>query len=195
MHYNTEEDTSKGPVYMYRPYPAEKRKTKLNKFQIILRVIFAAAVIAAVVIFACRAEETTVTCWVLCQPEDHVNLRMEPRKGNGSRIVGWLECGDSFQTDGTSKDGWIRVLDRGDCECWIYCGYVVTEKPEPVYENYVCVAKKWVACRRWVDGPQIDGRLGWLRNGSDVSVFYIAGDWAVTSRGYIRSEWLEVDPA
>ena len=46
---------------------------------------------------------------------------------------------------------------------------------------------------RWVDGPQV-ARSPWLRNGSSVQVFYIAGDWAVTSRGYIRTEWLEVDP-
>ena len=50
-----------------------------------------------------QATNGAFTCWALCQPGDHVNLRMEPRKGNGSRIVGWMECGDSFQTDGTSK--------------------------------------------------------------------------------------------
>ena len=65
-----------------------------------------------------------------------------------------------------------------------------------VGENYVCVAKSRVACRRWVNGPQIEdnGRPRWLVNGSNVSVFYIAEGWAVTSRGYIQSEWLEVDP-
>ena len=48
MHYNTDDDNSKGPIFMYRPYPPEKRKTKLNKFQITLRVILAAVIIAAV---------------------------------------------------------------------------------------------------------------------------------------------------
>lgn len=169
------------------------RKDKRNDWLITIGL---AIMIILLIIFTCsmRAHSETIDCWVLCKPGDHVNLRMEPKKGSESQVVGWLECGDDFQTDGTSRDGWIRVLNRGECECWIYCGYVVTEKPVAVFENYVCVAKKWVACRRWVNGPQISGRLGWLHNGSDVSVFYIAGDWAVTSRGYIRSEWLEVNP-
>ena len=34
----------------------------------------------------------------------------------------------------------------------------------------------------------------WLVNGSTVEVFYTAEGWACTSRGYIKSEWLEVDP-
>ena len=107
-----------------------------------------------------------------------------------------LECGDSFETDGENRNGWFRVMNRGECECFIYCGYVVTDEPKPIGENYVCVAKNRVACRRWVDGPQIEdnGRPRWLVNGSNVSVFYIAEGWAVTSRGYIQSEWLEVDP-
>ena len=136
-------------------------------------------------------EETTIDCWVLCKPGDYVNLRMWASKS--AEIVGYLECGDRFQTDGKTKDGFIHVLDAGDCDCWIYSGYVVTEEPKPVFQVYVCVAKNRVACRRWVDGPQIQG-TGWLRNGSTVDVFYVAGDWAITSRGYIRAEWLEVDP-
>ena len=193
MNYNTDQKKIEGQVFFYRPYPAEMRKRK-SPLTIVLVSILIALIVFSVYVITAQAEDTVIRCWVLCKPGDRVNLRMEPRKGEGSTVVGWLECGDNFQTDGTSKDGWIRVLDRGDCECWIYCGYVVTEEPVAVFENYVCVARKWVACRRWVDGPQIDGRLGWLHNGSDVSVFYIAGDWAVTSRGYIRSEWLEVNP-
>jgi hypothetical protein len=166
----------------------------MGAVSIALRCILAALIVAVVIIFACRAEDVTTTCWALCQPGDHVNLRIDPKKDSAS--VGWLECGDSFQTDGESINGWLRVLDAGECECWIYSGYVIEEQPEKIGENYVCVARDRVACRRWVDGPQIriNGHLSWLKNGSTVSVFYIAGDWAVTSRGYIRAEWLEVDP-
>jgi len=194
MNYNTDGKKIEGQVCGYRPYPAEERKQRMSPLSIVLRCILAAVVVAAVIIWAAQAEDVTITCWALCQPGDRVNLRLEPDKG--SREVGWLECGESFQTDGESRNGWIRVLDRGECECWIYCGYVVTEQPVKVCENYVCVAKNRVACRRWVDGPQIriNGRLSWLRNGTNVSVFWIAGDWAVTSRGYIQAEWLEVDP-
>ena len=166
-------------------------KKRLNGFQIALRGIVVALIVLAVVLFAARAEETTIRCWVMCQPGDRVNLRMGPSKN--SRSVGWLECGDGFQTDGESRNGWIRVLDAGDCECWIYCGYVVTEEPEAVFENYVVVAKNKLACRRWVDGPQVTGRE-WLKNGTSVQVFYTAEGWAVTNLGYMKTEWLEVDP-
>lgn len=194
MNYNTGNRKIEDRVLYYRPYPEEMRKPRMSWFSIMLRVILIALIIASVIIIAARAEDEEITLWAMCKPGDQVNLRMEPRKGNGSRIVGWLECGDSFRTDGKRKNGWIRVLDAGDCECWIYSGYVVTEPPVEVNESYVCVARKWVACRRWVDGPQISGRRGWLHNGSNVNVYCIAGEWAVTSRGYIRTEWLEVDP-
>jgi len=74
----------------------------------------------------------------------------------------------------------------------VYCGYVVTEKPEKIGERYVCVAKKQVACRRWMAGPQLEGRAAWMKNGEFCEVFLMADGWAVTSRGYIKSEWLEV---
>ena len=179
-----------GQILYYKPYQREI-KTKLSPVSIALRVILVVLVIAAVIIFAARAEEPTLSCWVLCQPGDHVNLRIDARRD--SKSVGWLECGDEFETDGTSRNGWIRVLDAGECECWIYCGYVVTEQPEEVNENYVVVARDKLACRRWVNGPQIEGRK-WLKNGTNVQVFYIAEGWAVTNLGYMQTEWLEVDP-
>ena len=186
--YNTTEDNSKSPVFMYRPYyrPAKKR---MHPISIALRCILAALIIAAVIIFACRAEGSETTCWVMCQPGDHVNLRIGPSKDNS--CVGWLEIGDDFTTDGEERNGWIRVLDRGECECWIYSGYVVKEKPEPIGEKRYVVAKKQLACRRWVNGPQIKERP-WLKNGREVDVFYIADGWAVTNLGYVEAEWLEV---
>lgn len=159
---------------------------------LIIAVLTLAIIILFVFVIEARGQGFVKECWAFCKPKDRVNLRISPSKS--SKSVGWLECGDSFQTDGTERKGWIRVLDRGECECWIYGGYVVNEQPVKIDESYVCVAKKWVACRRWVDGPQIKGKLGWLRNGNSVNVFYIGGGWAITSRGYIRSEWLEVDP-
>ena len=193
MNYNTEGKKIEDRILYYKPYPAEMRKQKPHPISITLRVILILVVLAATVALAIAGKaEETVTRWALCKPGDRVNLRLEPSKS--SKSVGWLECGDSFQTDGKKKKGWLRVLDAGECECWIYSGYVAEEEPVAVFENYVCVAKKWVACRRWVNGPQINGKLRWLHNGSSVSVFYIAGKWAVTSRGYIRAEWLEVDP-
>ena len=135
--------------------------------------------------------DSLVKCWILCKPGSQVNVRRTPSKK--SEQVGFLEVGDWFWTDGNSADGWIRCYGIGEYgEGWIYSGYVVTEEPVKVYEQYVCVAKKRVACRTWIGGPKTS--KPWLANGSNVSVFYEADGWAITSRGYIQSEWLEVDP-
>ena len=140
---------------------------------------------------ACASDEP-ISCWILCKPGAQVNARRTPDRG--ADVVGFLEVGDEFLTDGTSRNGWIRAIGIGEYgEAWIYCGYVVTEKPEAVAENFVCVAKTQVAVRRWVNGPQVE-KFPWLKNGSNVQVFYIADGWAVTNRGYIRSEWLEEAP-
>ena len=168
-------------------------KKKIQVVAILMAVVVLGCAwhVGGQIVYAHAAEETELQCWVLCRPGDYVNLRMAPSKTSAQ--VGFLECGDTFHTDGKTKDGFVHVLDAGDSDCWIWAGNVVMEEPKPVYQVYVCVAKTRVACRRWVDGPMIQG-YGWLRNGSSVDVYYIADGWAVTSRGYIQAEWLEVNP-
>jgi hypothetical protein len=140
----------------------------------------------------CKGEEQLATCWAMCKPGSQVIVRRSPDKK--SMEVGWLDCGDDFKTDGDSKNGFIRCYGIGENgEGWVYCGYVSTEEPEMVMQRYVCVAKKQVAIRRWMGGPQVE-RSPWLKNGQNVTVFCIGDGWACTSRGYIKSEWLEVDP-
>ena len=158
--------------------------------------IVAAVLIATVLILigfvigSCFGEEPLATCWAMCKPGSRVSVRMEPDKG--SVETGFLECGDSFQTDGESVDGWIRCYGAGEGG-WIFCGYVATEQPRKVGQRYVCVANKQVACRKWMAGPQIDERP-WMKNGQTCEVFVTDGEWAVTSRGYIRIEYLDPDP-
>lgn len=133
------------------------------------------------------------TAWVMLGPDDYVNVRIKPAKK--STITGYIDTGDAFETDGLSRNGFLQVLGVGENgEGWVFSGYVTDEKPEPVNDRYVCVARNRVACRRWIDGPRIRGKAGWLYNGSTVKVYYRTSEWSVTNRGYIRSEWLEVDP-
>ena len=137
------------------------------------------------------AEDQLIRCWILCKPGSQVNVRRTP--GKNAMEVGFLEVGDSFLTDGDSKNGFIRCYGIGEYgEGWIYCGYVATEEPKAVFTRCVCVAKNRVACRKWMDGPKTS--LPWLKNGSFVEVFHTADGWACTSRGYIRAEWLEASP-
>lgn len=186
--YSTNQEKIQGQVFFYRPYPDKVYRKRIRPLTAVLAGILILLIVFSVVVIT-RAEEKTIPCWVICQPGDYINLRLEPDKH--SMCVGFLECGDEFETDGVSRNGFIRVMGAGDTECWIYSGYVVTEKPETVFSNYCVVARNRVACRRWVEGPQVKTRP-WLTNGTELQVFYIAEGWAVTSRGFVRAEWLEV---
>ena len=170
---------------------------KTKRARVLLAILLGAVILGGIVFRLCydanaeAAEDRLVKCWIMCKPGSRVNVRRIPEK-NGME-VGFLECGDWFLTDGKSSDGWIRCYGIGEYgEGWVYCGFVVTEEPRMVFEQYVCVATSRVACRKWPDGPQTS--RPWLKNGSNVDVFCMADGWACTSRGYIRSEWLEADP-
>lgn len=187
MNYNTNEDNSKSPVFIYRPYyrPAKK---KMHPVSIALRVILAAVIIAAVIIFACRAEDVYAKGWILC--EDYVQIRQWASRDATS--IGQLDPGDEIEIDGKTENGWAHIVSP--CDGWVHAGYITFSEPEKVGDWMSVNAKKRVACRRWAQGPQIEdnGRKRWLVNGSEVQVLWMSKEWAVTSRGYIESEWLEV---
>ena len=163
--------------------------------QIVIVLLAVAAIVAGIICGIAdgrAAEERLATCWVMCKPGGQVHVRRRPTTDSKSETQ--LDCGDEFLTDGTSENGWIRAYGVGeDGGGWVYVGYVVTEKPQKIGSRYVCVAKKQAACRRWIGGPQVEGHP-WIRNGENVDVFLMADGWAVTNRGYIKSEWLESDP-
>lgn len=173
-------------------YNTDKNRSARRALIILLLAIAIAGVACIVTMNQGAAEDQLVKVWVLCKPGSQVIVRRTPSKR--AMEVGQLEVGDWFMTDAVSSNGYIRAYGIGEYgEGWIYAGFVATEEPVPVFTTYCCVAKNRVACRRWMDGPQTSNP--WLRNGSDVQVFHIAGEWACTSRGYIRSEWLEPDPS
>ena len=175
----------------HRQYSTDRKKRTVAMAAALIIALAAGLLIGTV---RCKAaEEQLATAWILCKPGEgnRVNVRMQPDKR--SRDIGYLEAGDSFLTDGQTKDGYVRCYGIGECAGWVYSGYVVIEKPEPVFENYVCVAPVRAACRRWIGGPQVE-RSPWIYNMENVSVFYVAEGWACTSRGFVQAEWLEVNP-
>ena len=165
------------------------RTDKERKVFLIAMAAILVTITVALTVTLCHGEQLA-TCWIMCKPGSYVTIREKPNKKSAE--AGYLDSGDSFQTDGESVDGWIRCCGTGEGG-WVYCGYVVTEKPEIIGERYICVALKQAACRKWMGGPQVDG-AGWIKNGQYCEVFCMADGWAVTNRGYIRSEWLEVSP-
>ena len=141
-----------------------------------------------------EAEESFVTCFVMCKPVEgnYVSIRRTPSRRSDE--VGRLECGDWFETDSTDSDGWIRVYGIGEYgEGWIWCGYVATEEPQMIGKQYRVNSNGRVIIRKWMNGPKVDGK-GYLVNGSTVQVFCIADGWAMTNRGYIMALYLEEDP-
>lgn len=164
-------------------------KEKIVAFIAIIVVILIASI--AIGASLCHSENALVKCWILCKPGSQVNVRRTPSKTG--QEVGFLEVGDWFETDGCCSNGFVRCFGIGEFgEGWIYAGYVSEYEPEPVFDTYCCVAKNRVACRKWMNGPRTSNP--WLKNGSDVRVFYMTEEWAITARGYIQSEWLEADP-
>ena len=151
-----------------------------------MKRILALALALLILIGSAAAEQR----WVMF--DGYVNVRISP--GKKAEQVGYLDAGDGFETNGKKRDGFIQVTGIGEAgDGWTFEGYTVTEQPDRVDQRYVCVAKNRVACRRWINGPRIKGKAGWLYNGTSVMVYWRTSEWSVTSRGYIRSEWLEVD--
>ena len=138
------------------------------------------------------AEDGMVKVWVMCKPGSYVIVRRNPSKK--AMEVGRLDPGDWVMTDGESSNGFIKVYGIGENGVgFVYSGFVVTEEPRAVMENYICTSNARVACRRWIGGPKVE-RTPWIKNGSNVTVFYQADEWSCTSRGFIKSEYLEADP-
>ena len=178
----------------YEKYTTNNRERKVFTVAVIAVLV---VVVVSLAVTLCHGEEGLVTVYAFCDPRpgNRVIVRAKPTKDSSE--LGYLECGDSFLTDAEERDGWIRCCNVGEaCEGWVFCGYVSTEKPEMVMEQFCCVAKNRVAVRRWQGGPQIvrNRRKLWLNNCEDVTVFCTADGWACTSIGYIKAEYLEVDP-
>ena len=128
-----------------------------------------------------RAEDTEG--WILCQPDSYVNARWSP--SIRSEGIGRLELGDRIRTDGVEKNGYIHCtgLRFESNEGWIHAGYIVWDKPRITEETWTVNAGGRTACRRYVDGP----RRCWAKNHSEVTVYAISSEWALTDKGFIKT--------
>lgn len=140
------------------------------------------------------AERIQEEVWVLCMPDSEVNVRERPKKTG--EIFGGAMCGACMWTDNVKKNGYLHVLDLAaeSDTGWISARYVVYDEPVEVNAVMEIRSDGRVACRRWING-KINS---WIMNGDRLTVYWMSPSWAVTSRGYIRSEFLtevvESDP-
>jgi hypothetical protein len=173
----------------------EKRQDTIKLILVIIELIVVVALIVTIIVTLRDiglAEDYTSDAWIICKPGDYVNVREKPAK-NGE-IIGRFDCGDKFRTDWEVKNGFVHVfVSLEETEGWIHEGYVSAWEPEwKNGETATIIGDGRVACRRWQDGPRIDGRAGWVQPGTQIQVFYWTPEWCVTNRGYIRTEYLEV---
>ena len=125
------------------------------------------------------------TVYVLCQPDSFVYVREFPKKG--AQMAGYAELGDALETDGVKRNGYLLVYGfEGDA--WINAGFV-TEYPVTIFTMKTQINSKGrVACRRSINGT----RRKWLKDGTEVTIYAFADDWAITNHGFIQTQYLGV---
>ena len=173
------------------------RETRRNRILFITALAIALMLIAAVAFdavgtllywMASEAEAEEIEgrqCWVLCMPDSVVNIRRKP----GGEIFGGATCGSDMLTDEKIRNGYLHVYDLAaeESEGWISTRYIVYDEPVAFHQKMTVRADGRVACRKWIGGKV----SGWVNDGDNVFVYSISYEWAVTDRGYIRSEFLE----
>lgn len=132
-----------------------------------------------------HAETVTATGYIMCK--SYVMIRMWPSRK--AQEIGQLDPCDTVEIDGRTKDGYAHIV--APCDGWVWAGYITFSEPKKIDAPGVVTAKKRVAARRWCDGPNVDSKP-WLISGSEVRIYWMCDDWALTNRGYVKSEWLEV---
>lgn len=132
-----------------------------------------------------HAETVTATGYIMCK--SYVMIRMWPSRK--AQEIGQLDPAEQIEIDGRTKDGYAHIV--APCDGWVWAGYITFSEPKKIDAPGVVTAKKRVAARRWCDGPNVDSKP-WLISGSEVRIYWMCDDWALTNRGYVKSEWLEV---
>ena len=134
------------------------------------------------------ADDMRYPCWAFCQPDSEVLIRDRP--GKGAQVVGAASCGTQLWTDWEERNGWIHLVDVNNetGDGWISEKYVVFDIPYHIDAEGVIKGKGRVACRDGIDGKLI----GWANPGDMLAVYWVSNEWAVTDRGYISTDYVEV---
>lgn len=151
---------------------------------------FALAVIAIILLFrGLGVAEGEYDVYVICKPGDYVNARIRPSKN--AEVIGYFETGDRLTTDGTEKNGFIRIVDaslEADV-AWISTAFVVEDRPEITERRAMVTSNARLAARKGVGGKV----RTWLHNGDEVTVLVISDEWCVTNKGFVKTEFIELE--
>lgn len=133
--------------------------------------------------------EGLIPMWTICKAGSYVNVRSGPMRK--AQELGRLEPAEQVWTDGKQKGAYVHVvgLTMESEEGWVHAGYLVKDEPEMLDgEFYRVCSNGRVALRRMVDGS----RRAWAKSGAVLKVYVMSKEWALTNRGYIRTEFIEV---
>lgn len=149
------------------------------------KLILALIIIAIIAILSVSVAHADHMGFILCNPDTTVNMRFEPRKTG--TVVACMECGDPVRLDGGKYGEWLHVVTGDENGAWVHQGYVVDIKV--TVETRQARAKTKVRTRNMVRG-----RLtGTLRKGQEVTVYAYSEECCFTSKGYIKTKYLEVE--
>ena len=135
-------------------------------------------------------EEEYIDAWVMCNPKSEVNVRISPKKKAES--IAKVYPGQHIWLTGKKQGRWYQCSVPCEAgEGWIRGDYLSFYEPK-IYEE----GKTYVTtCSKLIVRYSIKGnKCGELSKGRRVTVYLIAEEWAVTSKGFIMSQYLEELP-
>ena len=165
-------------------------KNVLKLFGVTLVIIALIFMVIVITMSSGNAEYETFTCWVICQPNDYVNARAKPMRR--STIAGRFDPIDEITTDGVIKNGYLHIVGMGleTGDAWIHAGYISYEKPEKLGgQPAIVVSRGKLAARKYINGKV----RKWLKRGSQVTVYYVTDEWAVTNRGFVKTQYIDLE--
>ena len=147
------------------------------------------AIIILTLISITALAETPTEAWVMCNPKSEVIVRIRPdiRSEEAARVF----PGDRVNVD-KKKGKWYHVtLGCEAGEGWIRGDHLSFYEPEVFPEGKTFITTRGrLAVRKSIGGEVI---RKFKKPGVSVKVFIISEDWAVTSAGYIKSDFLEAE--
>ena len=140
---------------------------------------------ASIVCFTAFSESSDK--YIICNPESYVLVRKSPK--NTAEATGRLDCGDTIQTDGKQKDGFLHILGVTEFgEGWVFQGYIVDDEPMIEQGKATVTANGRVAARKYIGSKEYK----WVKVCTDVKLLARSEEWAVTDKGFIKTEYLEL---
>jgi len=161
-----------------------------NRMTVILLLLFVLAlmIIAVMCLDVAISESETEDAYIICNPESIVNIHANPKKK--SAVEGGFYAGTLIHLDGKKKNGFYHCVNVSNetGEGWVSSKYVVFDEPTFPNCQAIVVSKGRLAARASVNGK----RIRWLKPGNTVFIYCQTEEWAVTDKGYVKTEYLEV---